>query len=135
MRYRDECVMTPRACRALTAPLVLIAGLACSSPGGDNSVEQEVQLIDHLTPQRDSVGRMPDLFWWTPVAGATSYAIRLWDDVDRLQWRRDDIPETKITRPEELKLEPGTYFWSVTALRRDEPIGESGRAAFVVRDP
>ena len=139
MRYRGSTRMTLRIWRALTAALLCIAGPACSTPSAEREAstgaEPNVQVIDHLTPRRDSVGPMPDLFSWTPVAGATRYAIGLWDDVDRLQWRRDDIPEAKIARPDELRLEPGTYFWSVTALRGNEAVGESGRAAFVVRDP
>jgi hypothetical protein len=130
--------MTLRMWRTVTAVLLLLAGLACSTPSADGEVskaEPEVQVIDHLRPRRDSVGPMPDLFSWTQVSGATRYAIRLWDDVDRLLWRRDDIPEAKIARPDELRLEPGTYFWSVTALRGNEAVGESGRAAFVVREP
>ena len=131
--------MTLRIWKALIAALFLIAGPACSTPSAEREAptgaEPTVQIIDHLTPRRDSVGPMPDLFSWTPVPGATRYALGLWDDVDRLQWRRDDIPEAKIARPDELRLEPGTYFWSVTALRGNEALGESGRAAFVVRDP
>jgi hypothetical protein len=131
--------MTPPIWGALAAALLFIAGPACSTPraehGDSTGVEPNVQIIDHLTPRRDSVGPMPDLFSWTPVPGATRYALGLWDDVDRLQWRRDDIPEAKVTRPDELRLEPGTYFWSVTALRGNDAVGESGRAAFVVRDP
>jgi hypothetical protein len=123
------------------AALLLATALACSTPRADSveptasSTAPTIQTIDHLTPRRDSVGPMPELFSWTAVPGATRYALGLWDDVDRLQWRRDDIPEAKIARPAELELEPGTYFWSVTALRGDEAVGESGRAAFVVRDP
>lgn len=119
----------------------LMVGLGCSAPSAKGetaatpTTESVLQVIDHLTPRRDSVGPSPGVFSWTPVPGATRYAIGLWDDVDRLRWRRDDIPDAKVVRPDELVLEPGTYFWSVTALRGDEPVGESGRAAFVVREP
>jgi hypothetical protein len=126
-----------RARLVLTSVLLVCSG--CSTPGAESSpssaAERDVPIIDHLTPRRDSVGPIPDLFSWTPVAGATRYALRLWNDVDRLEWRRDDISEARVARPDELRLEPGTYFWSVTAFRGDEPVAESGRAAFVVRDP
>jgi len=31
------------------------------------------------------------------------------------------------------KVEPGTYFWSVSALRNGEELADSGLSAFVVR--
>jgi hypothetical protein len=142
MRYRGEnAPMTLRTRHGLAAAAMLMVALACSAPSADGeasampAAESAIQLIDHLTPARDSVGPAPAVFSWTPVAGATRYAIGVWDEVETLQWRRDDISEAKIARPDALTLEPGTYFWSITALRGDEPVGESGRAAFVVREP
>ena len=38
-----------------------------------------------------------------------------------------------VGQAEDVPLEPGTYFWSISALREDNQIAESGLAAFVVR--
>ena len=56
----------------------------------------------------------------------------VWNEVDRLIWRHDDIPVTSIERPAGIDLEPGTYFWSVTAVQQGREIARSGLAAFVV---
>jgi hypothetical protein len=90
-------------------------------------------LIDHLTPARDSMGRAPTHFSWTPIQGAEAYSIGVWNEVDQMVWRQDHIPTASVERPAEIVLEPGTYFWSISALRDDEQIGDSGLAAFVVR--
>ncbi len=89
--------------------------------------------IEPLTPARDSVGRAPARFTWTAVEGADSYAIGIWNEVDVLVWRSDHVPTASVARPEDLQLEPGTYFWTVSALRDGQEIAGSGLAAFVVR--
>ena len=78
------------------------------------------------------MGPQPDQFEWTEVAGADHYAIGIWDEVDRLRWRKDDITTTSVARPKDLELEAGTYFWTVSALRGTQEIARSGLAAFVV---
>ncbi len=89
--------------------------------------------LEHMTPVRDSVGAAPARFAWTAIEGADSYAIGIWNEVDVLVWRDDHVPTNSIVRPEDLRLEPGTYFWSVSALREGQEIADSGLAAFVVR--
>lgn len=91
------------------------------------------QTVDHVAPARDSMGPLPARFVWTAVPGADSYSIGIWNEVDRLLWRMNNIPTTSVARPADVELEPGTYFWSVSALRGGYQIGESGLAAFVVR--
>ena len=89
--------------------------------------------LEHLVPARDSVGIAPARFAWTAVDGADGYAIGIWNEVDVLVWRDDHVPSNSVARPEDLRLEPGTYFWSVSALREGREIADSGLAAFVVR--
>jgi hypothetical protein len=123
-----------------TAGATLAIGLACApadgrggnapAPGG---ASREAPLIDHVTPRRDSVGRPPDKFEWTRIEGADSYEIGVWNDIDVLLWRQRRIPGNHIDRPKELELDAGTYMWSIAAFRGDQPIAESGLAAFVVR--
>ncbi len=91
--------------------------------------------LDHVTPARDSMGRMPTKFEWTAVAGADEYSIGVWNEVDMLLWRMNHIPGNSIVVPDDFTLEPGTYLWTVSALRNGEQIAESGLAAFVVRAP
>jgi hypothetical protein len=129
--------------RKLSLPIavaLLTIGLACSSSFGGGEPQASTQrrdergvLIDHVSPSRDSVGPAPTRFEWTPAAGADRYAFGLWTDINVLVWRSDRIQTVSVEIPKEVVLEPGTYFWSVTALRDDRQIGESGLAAFVVR--
>ncbi len=89
--------------------------------------------LDHLIPSRDSQGSVPKLFEWTAVPGADSYSIGIWNEVDMLLWRQDRITTNSFDSSQTLRLEPGTYFWSVSALRGGEEIAASGLSAFVVR--
>lgn len=129
-------------CRRAAVAAMVVIGLACAPSAGRDSdaedappaTEQAPPLIDHVTPARDSVGKAPTRFEWTKVEGADRYAIGVWNEVDRLLWRQDNIPTNTIDRPEPVELEPGTYFWSVSALRGGRQIAESGLSAFVVRE-
>lgn len=124
----------------------LIVCLACSSSAEPPSAkpmsaapesaaaQPARMLIEPLQPRRDFVGPAPDTFTWTAVPNADSYIIGVWNEVDVLLWRQDGLHEVSIPRPDALRFEPGTYFWSVFALRDGEAIGESGRTAFVVHD-
>jgi hypothetical protein len=121
----------------IAALAVVAIGAGCApSLGGRQEAPQapaanddgRMRVIDHLTPARDSVGRSPSHFSWTPIEGADGYAIGVWNEVDQMVWRQDHIPTASIERPEDVRLEPGTYFWSVSALAGDQQL-----AAFVVR--
>ena len=79
------------------------------------------------------INRSPSRFVWTKIDGADSYSIGVWNEVDMLVWRQNNIATTSVTVPEDVRLEPGTYFWSVSALREGQQVAESGLAAFVVR--
>src|SRR6476646_7795417 len=70
------------------------------------------QRLDHVSPARDSIGSAPKMFSWTAVPGADSYSIGVWNEIDMLVWRQNDIPATSVARPDDVTLEPGTYFWS-----------------------
>jgi hypothetical protein len=121
--------------------VLLCAGAACLHPAahqdtGAGSAPRPAagsQRLDHISPARDSVGAAPRTFTWTAVAGADSYSIGVWNEVDMLVWRQNNIPATSVTRPDDVPLEPGTYFWSVSALRNGEELADSGLSAFVVR--
>lgn len=89
--------------------------------------------IDHIAPARDSIGKMPKVFRWSEAKGADEYSIGIWNEVDRLVWRRDHITSTSTPFPEDMEMEPGTYFWTVAGLKSGDQIADSGLAAFVVR--
>jgi hypothetical protein len=109
---------------------------------GASAIERQIEggssrqapRLDHLIPQRDSQGSQPTRFEWTAVPQADSYSIGVWNEVDMLIWRKDHIPTNSFV-PDDLRLEPGTYFWTISALREGEEITASGLAAFVVRPP
>jgi hypothetical protein len=119
------------------------AGVSCAqsasrhepSPSGASSQDDSRRgpNIDHLTPARDSTVSEASRFTWTGIQGADSYSIGIWNEVDVLVWRQNNVPTTSVTMPSDVRLEPGTYFWSVSALREGRQIAESGLAAFVVR--
>lgn len=90
------------------------------------------QTINHVKPRRDSSGPIPDRLEWTAVKGADSYAVGVWNEVDVRIWRANNIETNSIEWPKELVLDAGTYLWSVMALRNDQPIADSGLAAFIV---
>lgn len=108
------------------------SGAAPTAPAAQDPTR--AQVIDHVMPARDSQGRAPKTFSWTAARGADSYSIGVWNEVDMLLWRQNNIPTTSVEKPEDLKLEPGTYFWSVSGLREGQQIAESGLSAFVVRE-
>jgi hypothetical protein len=96
------------------------------------AVAQEGSSIRHLVPEPDSSGDAPKRFEWTPVKGADRYAISVFNEIDMTVWEQDDMREPRVDWPKELRVETGTYFWVVAALKDDRPIAQSGRAAFVV---
>jgi hypothetical protein len=122
----------------LAVVAALIAATAACTPSaaknGDTPQQPaRAKNVDHISPARDSVGPAPTRFAWTAIEGADLYAIGIWNEVDVLVWRQDNVPATSVTLPDSVHLDPGTYFWSVSALREGSQIAESGLAAFVVR--
>lgn len=132
--------MTLERLTAAATATALTIGLGCTAPQGRVEGAKPAAssggggvTLDHLAPARDSIGGTPSRFEWTPVEGADEYVIGVWTEVDVLVWRQDDLRQTSVARPADVELEPGTYFWSVLALRQDRPVADSGRSAFVVR--
>ena len=116
------------ACARASAP---VQGAAATERVQSGTSQQRV--IVHLTPRPDSVGGLPEKFEWTAIPNAASYSIGIWNEVDRMIYRQNGIPTNSLPWPKESALEMGTYFWSVTALTKDDrPLADSGLAAFVV---
>jgi hypothetical protein len=121
--------------RAPNSRPVTAAPASAAAPAATASSGAREITINHVTPRRDFVGPEPARFVWTAVDGADSYSIGVWSESDVLMWRLNHIPGPSVDRPAEVHFEPGTYFWSVSALRDGEQIADSGLAAFVVREP
>jgi hypothetical protein len=137
-------VLNVLALRVWAPVALLLTAVSCLHPGAHQDAAPAAavsprassagsQRLDHVMPARDSVGSAPKTFSWTTVPGADSYSIGIWNEVDVLIWRQNGISTTSVTRPDDVSLEPGTYFWSVSALRNGEELADSGLSAFVVR--
>jgi hypothetical protein len=124
-------VVTSLACSPIAAHRDGSAAATTTAQAQDGSREE--QTIDHITPPRDFVGPAPTKFVWSAIQGADSYSVGIWNEVDRMVWRQNGVEGTSVPLPDDLVLEPGTYFWTVSALRDGYQIAESGLAAFVVR--
>ncbi len=129
----------PRRTAVALVALVALSGAACSADPGtpvalaaEQAPEAGPPDIDHLAPAPDSVGATPTRFEWSRIEGADSYLLRVWNEADTQVFRQAGSHETSFSWPADTRLEFGTYFWSVVALRDDRPMAESGLAAFVV---
>ena len=139
----------PRGWRLAAALAVVMMAAACvhgrtsvdPSLRGAGAIQRQLAggsqapRLDHVIPARDSQGSLPSRFEWTVVPGADSYSVGIWNEVDMLVWRADHIATNSFDRPDSLRLDPGTYFWTISALRGGDEIAASGLAAFVVRSP
>ena len=91
--------------------------------------------IEHVIPGRDAVGPHPATFEWTAAKGVDTYAIAVENEIEIEMFEQSGITTTSVPWPKELKLDPGTYFWRIVGLKGDRIIADSGRAAFVIREP
>ena len=125
--------------------LFALASLACAprevAPAGNASpaaVEvaaiQKIE-IEHLTPRRDFVGPLPTKLEWTAVPDVDSYAISVEDEIEIPVFDQEGITTTSVPWPKEVRIPPGTYFWRIVGIKGGKVIADSGRAAFVVREP
>lgn len=130
--------MTRRTWGLMAAGLLVAVGLAAAGATHGGAAAQstpkaeEPPAPEHLVPRPDSVGKAPMRFTWSEVKGADAYTVVVWNEVDMLLWRIDDIRGTSVDKPEDLTLDPGTYFWRIVATKGANQYSDSGRAAFVV---
>ena len=124
-----------------TVLFVALMSLACMSRDGSTAAapieEAKLQKIDieHVIPRRDAVGPQPTRLEWTAVKGIDSYAISVENEIEIEMFSQEGIESTSVPWPKEVKLDPGTYFWRIIGLKGDRIIADSGRAAFVIREP
>ena len=121
--------------------VVSLLSLACisreSAPEAAPVEEAKIQKIqiEHVTPRRDFVGKLPTVLEWTAAAGVDTYAVSVENDIEIDVFDQAGITGTSTPWPKELKIDPGTYYWRIVGLKGDRLVADSGRAAFVVRDP
>lgn len=125
-------------------PFVLaLFALACASPASPREVAAaagepaiiQSTLIEHVMPSRDYVGRPTPRFEWTAVAGVETYGVTIENEVEVEMFNQQNISGTSVPWPKEFRLEPGTYFWRIVGMKGGRMIADSGRAAFVLREP
>lgn len=128
--------MKPIAAAALAAFFIACSTQAehAQAPAQPVQAEPATPVIEHISPMRDTVGGVPKRFEWTAVQGAGSYQFELWTEYDTIVYRQRGIATTSTEFPSGETLDPGTYWWSVFAIRNGEPFASSGLAAFVVQD-
>jgi hypothetical protein len=97
-----------------------------------NAADAQTQTINHVSPRPDSQGPQPKRLEWTAVKGADSYSVGVWNEVDVRMWKVSNLKTNAVDWPEGLDVEPGTYFWSIMAIKDERPIADSGLAAFIV---
>ena len=110
-----------------------VTAASATAPG--STAAQGPAAIDPVTPGRDSVGPAPKRFEWTAITGAEHYEIEVLTDIDMEVFSHDDVRGTILPMPDGVTFTPGTYFWRVGAVRDGRLVGDSGRTAFVVREP
>jgi hypothetical protein len=127
---------------AVAATLMVAAAIACradtpaaAQAGQDRAAQQTAQPQDirHLEPSPDSVGPQPLRFRWSPADAADSYTLRIWNEADVRVYSETGITTTSAEVPKDSEIPPGTYFWAVVGMRGEQPVAESGLAAFVVQ--
>lgn len=128
---------------AAGAALTIAAAVACRADGSA-AAEQSGQAaqpaapsrdIRHLEPAPDSVGPQPQHFRWSSAPAADSYTLRIWNEADVRVYSETGITTTSADVPQDSEIPAGTYFWAVVGMRGEQPVAESGLAAFVVRTP
>ena len=89
--------------------------------------------MEIIEPAEGSSSGHIDLFRWQPVNGATGYRMHLTAATDgRTIWDSPVLTTTEAHLPNTIALEPEAHVWSVTALKGDAVIAESGIHRFLV---
>lgn len=117
------------------APREAVPAAANASADAVGTATIQTIEIEHVTPRRDFVGPLPTKLEWTAVPGVDSYSIKVEDEIEIPVFDQDGITTTSVPWPKEVKIPPGTYFWRIIGIRAGKVVADSGRAAFVVREP
>jgi hypothetical protein len=127
-RYRSSLLVLLFSAAALACD-----GVSQAASGTPETALIQKEKIEHLIPRPDYVGAHPTKLEWTEVAGADSYAVTVENEIELVMMEKEGLTTASMPWPKEVHLEPGTYFWRVTAIKGNRILADSGRAAFVVR--
>ena len=125
------------------ALVLVLLSLACApsanapeapAPKAEVALIQHIQ-IEHVMPRRDFVGPTPAMLEWTAAEGVDSYAVSVENEIELPIFDQDGIKTTSVPWPKEVRVEPGTYLWRIVGIKANKVVADSGRAAFVVREP
>jgi hypothetical protein len=118
---------------AVAAAVACRADAPAAAPSGASQQAPASRDIRHLEPSPDFVGPQPLHFRWSAVPAADSYTLRIWNEADVRVYSESGITTTSVEVPKDSEIPAGTYFWAVVGMRGEQPVAESGLAAFVVQ--
>jgi hypothetical protein len=112
------------------APPAAPAATPGGQPASPAAAPGAVAIIE---PAEGSSSGHIDLFRWAAVQGATGYKVHLAASTDgRTIWDSPVLTTTEAHLPNTIALEPEAHVWTVTALKGDTVIAESGTHRFLV---
>jgi hypothetical protein len=115
------------------APASRPAGPAAAPAAGTAAPAAAPGIVSIIEPGEGSSSGHIDLFRWSPVEGATGYKMHLVAATDgRTIWDSPVLTTTEAHLPNTIALEPEAHVWTVTALKGESVIAESGVHRFLV---
>jgi hypothetical protein len=64
----------------------------------------------------DVLARVPESFSWEGSAAARAYQVELFDADGESIWQSGEVAGTSLPWPEQIRPEPGRYYWRVFAI-------------------
>ncbi len=114
-------------------PAAPAASPAAAPAAGTAAPASAPGVVAIIEPGEGSSSGHIDLFRWSPVEGATGYRMHLAAATDgRTIWDSPVLASTEAHLPNTIALEPEAHVWTVTALKGDAVIAESGTHRFLV---
>jgi hypothetical protein len=120
----------------------VVAAIAISlTDSGERGVRRAASEVEHgdrlppitLVAPDGTLQRAPSRFEWRPLAGATSYELKLYADDARVLWTSERSAATAVDRPATVALPTGQqYHWQVQAFAGEKVMGESRLATFEI---
>ena len=135
---------TPDFCAAIAAASLVVLTTACGgsqpaapasspAPAAGASAPAASGVVEIIEPAEGSSSGHIDLFRWQPVTGATGYRMHLAAATDgRTIWDSPVLTTTEAHLPNTIALEPEAHVWTVTALKGDAVVADSGTHRFLV---
>lgn len=135
--------LIPSCAVAASAILVVLAGVACSSPSSSTGSSAApapaptasataAPALTLLEPSDNQfAGHIAD-FRWSPVEGADGYRVKITTLSGRVVWESPVLTTTDARLPATIGLEPEAHTWQVTALKGSEVLATSPVFRFTI---